>query len=109
MFCIPYKELSEIKNKTIEMEEVSQFIDDNKKRIQISAERLYKQKNKNYQQNYLQHTVNFKKIEDAALSWEIEKYGKHSNRFPDEHYFLVNPFNNGLTEYDLMNKNKQVC
>lgn len=31
MFCIPYKELSEIKNKTIEMEEVSQFIDDNKK------------------------------------------------------------------------------
>ena len=48
--------------------------------------RYYKQKNKNYQQNYLQHTVNFKKIEDAALSWEIEKYGKHSNRFPDEHY-----------------------
>lgn len=109
MFCIPYKELSEIKNKTIEMEKVSQFIDDNKKRIQISAERLYKQKNKNYQQNYLQHTVNFKKIEDAALSWEIQKYGKHSNRFPDEHYFLVNPFNNGLTEYDLMNKNNQVC
>ena len=109
MFCVPYKELKEIYLKNQEIKETLQFIDENKQRIQQAALRLYKQKIKKYQQNYLQYTVDFELIEKAAIEWEIKKYGKHYNRFPDEHFFLVNPQSDGKTEYDLMNKNKRIA
>lgn len=109
MFCVPYKELEETYLENQEIKEILQFINENKHRIQQAALRLYKQKTKKYQQNYLKHTIDFRLIEKAALEWEIKKYGKHYNRFPDEHFFLVNPLNDGKTEYDLMNKNKRVA
>lgn len=36
-----------------------------------SAKMLFKQKSRNYKQAYLKSTVDFTKIENASLEWEI--------------------------------------
>ena len=77
-------------------------------RVSKAAERLYKQKIRNYGQKYLNATINFKKIELAANRWELDHYNKHYNRFPDSQYFLTNPNIKGITEYVLLNKNIKV-
>lgn len=115
MFAIPYKELEVIdisnfeQDKMILMEKKLEFIRKNQKRILKSANMIFKQKIKNYDQRYLKATVNFTKIEEAALRWEIQKYGKHYNSFPDQIYFLTNPNTEGISEYYLMNKKMKVA
>lgn len=115
MFAIPYKELEvvDIKefddNQQLFMENKIEFIKKNYDRILKGANRIYKQKIKGYQQKYLKATVDFEKIEKASLQWEVDHYGKHYNRFPDEKFFLTNPFTKGVTEYYLMNKEKKVA
>ena len=115
MFSVPYKEinmidLSQYDYKTNQLlEKTLKYINQNQARIEKNAERIYKQKIKNYQQQYLDMTVDFKKLEEFCICWEIEKYGKHYNRFPDPSYFLVNPNSLGITNYDLMNKDKKVA
>ncbi|MDE6952655.1 MAG: hypothetical protein K2P09_02465, partial [Erysipelotrichales bacterium] len=36
-------------------------------------------------------------------------YGKHYNRFPDQDFFLTNPFIDGVSEYYLMNKEIKIA
>lgn len=114
MFPVPYKEirtidLSQYDFETNQLaEKILKYMNQNQTRIEKNAERIYKQKIKNYQQQYLNMTVDFQKLERFCLCWEIEKYGKHYNRFPDSSYFLVNPHSIGITNYYLMNKEKKV-
>ena len=70
---------------------------------------LFKQKSRNYKQPYLRFTVDFNEIEKASLEWEIQKYGKHYNRFPDQDFFLINPNIDGTSEYCLMNKEVKIA
>ncbi|MBR3841205.1 MAG: type III toxin-antitoxin system ToxN/AbiQ family toxin [Erysipelotrichales bacterium] len=115
MFAVPYNELQQLDLAALDIHSASinqkklNYIKLNQTRIQKAAERLYKQKEKGYNQKYLNYTVNFKATEDFMLTWEIEHYGKHYNRFPDSQYFLTNPYTSGTTEYYLMNKNVRVC
>lgn len=115
MFAIPYKELeivdmSEFDAKQLLfMENKIEFIKKNYDRILKGANRIFKQKSKEYHQQYLKATVDFVKIEKASLQWELDHYGKHYNRFPDEEFFLTNPNIEGISEYYLMNKDKKVA
>ena len=115
MFPIPYKDLiaQDIKsldeNNVLLNEKKLEYLKNNITRINKSAQRLYKQKNKNYNQSYLLATVDFKELEEAAIKWEINHYNKHYNRFPDSQFFLTNPFDSGVSEYFLMNKNRKIA
>lgn len=70
---------------------------------------LFIQKSRNYKQPYLRFTVDLNEIEKASLEWEIQKYGKHYNRFPDQDFFLINPNIEGTSEYYLMNKEVKIA
>lgn len=115
MFAIPYKELITVdvsdfdENKLAIIEKKLDFIRKNSNRIKKNADRIFKQKSKGYKQPYLNVTVDFLKIEDASLQWEIQKYGKHYNRFPDQKFFLTNPNVDGVSEYYLMNKEVKIA
>ncbi|MBS5111581.1 MAG: type III toxin-antitoxin system ToxN/AbiQ family toxin [Coprobacillus cateniformis] len=115
MFPIPYKDLIPLEISTLKKDEISlaekklEYLRLQMDRVLKAAERLYKQKTRNYAQAYLNATIDFKKIEIAANRWELDHYKKHYNRFPDSHYFLTNPNMKGITEYDLMNKNTKVA
>ncbi|WP_279155150.1 type III toxin-antitoxin system ToxN/AbiQ family toxin [Thomasclavelia cocleata] len=115
MFSVPYKELEVVditdfdEEKFVLMEKKLEYIKRNHDRIMKSAKMLFKQKSRNYKQSYLKSTVDFTKIENASLEWEIQKYGKHYNRFPDQNFFLINPNIDGLSEYYLMNKEVKIA
>lgn len=115
MFPIPYKDLIPLEINKFKKDEISvaekklEYLRFQMDRVSKAAERLYKQKAKNYGQAYLNATINFKKIELAANRWELDHYNKHYNRFPDSQYFLTNPNIKGITEYVLMNKNTEVA
>lgn len=115
MFSIPYKELEAVdmsdfdEDKLALMEKKLEFIKKNNKRISKVAHMIFTQKSKNYKQPYLNATVDFVKIEEASLQWELENYGKHYNRFPDQDFFLTNPFIDGISEYYLMNKEIKIA
>lgn len=115
MFPIPYKDLIPFeidnfkKNETSVAGKKLEYLRFQIGRISKAAERLYKQKVRNYNQSYLNATIDFKKIELAANRWELDHYSKHYNRFPDSQYFLANPNIKGITEYVLMNKNTKVA
>lgn len=115
MFSIPYKELEVVdmiefdEEKLSIMEKKLEYIKKNQNRIKKAAKRILKQKKSNYNQFYLKFTVDFSKIEDASLEWEIQKYGKHYNRFPDQEFFLINPNTEGISEYYLMNKETKIA
>lgn len=115
MFPIPYKalipiDMTSFDEKTIIiMEKKLEYLKNNIDRIMKAAERVYNQKSKGYKQNYLNATVDFKIIQHKAMEWEKEHYKKHYNRFPDSQFFLTNPYTEGITDYYLMNKNKQVA
>ncbi|MDD3028369.1 MAG: type III toxin-antitoxin system ToxN/AbiQ family toxin [Erysipelotrichaceae bacterium] len=114
MFPVPYKEISSLDlslnevDKRVLFEKKLEYIKKHLDRILKSATRIHKQKINNYKQQYLLATVDFKKLEHACTTWEIENYGKHINRFPDSDFFLTNPNVDGITEYFLMNKTKKV-
>lgn len=115
MFAIPYKELIAIDITSFDettlsiMEKKLEYLKRNLDRITKAANRLYKQKIKNYKQEYLKATVDFIKIETMAINWETMHYGKHYNRFPDNDFFLTNPFTEGISDYYLMNKNTKIA
>lgn len=113
MFPVPYNEIITVDltqySNAIVIEKKLEYIRKNMQRITKAAQRLYKQKCNNYQQDYLLSTVNFKLLEDACRKWEMNKYGKHVNRFPDSQYFLINPYTKGITDYFLMNKNRKIA
>ena len=115
MFPIPYKDLISFEINKLNKDETSvlkkklAYLRSQMDRISKTAERLYKQKERNYSQAYLNATINFKEIESVANHWELERYDKHYNRFPDSQYFLTNPNKKGKTEYFLMNKNIEVA
>lgn len=115
MFPIPYKELEVVdmsdfdEDKLALMEKKLEFIKKNDKRISKVAHMIFTQKSKNYKQPYLNATVDFVKLEEASLQWELENYGKHYNRFPDQDFFLANPFIDGVSEYYLMNKEIKIA
>lgn len=115
MFPIPYRDLIPLDINKFKKDEISvaekklEYLRFQMDRISKAAERLYKQKVRNYNQEYLNATINFKKLEFAANRWELEHYSKHYNRFPDSQYFLTNPNIKGITEYVLMNKNTKVA
>ncbi len=77
MFSVPYKELEAVditdfdEEKFILMEKKLEYIKRNHDRIMKSAKMLFKQKSRNYKQAYLKSTVDFTKIENASLEWEI--------------------------------------
>lgn len=115
MFPIPYKDLIPFEINNFKKNEASvagkklEYLRFQIGRISKAAERLYKQKVRNYNQSYLNATIDFKKIELAANRWELDHYNKHYNRFPDSEYFLANPNIKGITEYFLMSKNTKVA
>lgn len=115
MFAIPYKdlisvELNDFKDFEVKLAEKKlEYLRTQMNRIMKSADRLYNQKKKRYNQGYLRVTVDFQKLEIASQNWKIDKYGKHYNRFPDSQYFLTNPNTEGITEYFLMNKHKKIA
>ncbi|WP_283162783.1 type III toxin-antitoxin system ToxN/AbiQ family toxin [Tannockella kyphosi] len=114
MLPVPYNELEivifdELTGNRILYEKQLNYLQKNYSRINKAANRIYSQKEKGYKHTYLNKTVNFKKIEKYALEWELEKYGKHYNRFPDSNFFLTNPQADGVGEYYLMNKHHKVA
>lgn len=115
MFPIPYKDLIPWDMNKFKKDEISvtekklEYLRFQMDRVLKAAERLYKQKARNYGQPYLNATIDFKKIEIAANRWELDHYNKHYNRFPDSQYFLTNPNVKGITEYVLMNKNTKIA
>lgn len=115
MFPIPYKDLIPWDMNKFKKDEISvtekklEYLRFQMDRVLKAAERLYKQKARNYGQPYLNATIDFKKIEMAANRWELDHYNKHYNRFPDSQYFLANPNVKGITEYVLMNKNTKIA
>ena len=64
--------------------EIIEYLKKNKSRIEKSAQRIYKQKIKGYKQPYLNRTVDFFAAEKFCTDYEMEHYGKHYNRFPDD-------------------------
>ncbi|MDE6953786.1 MAG: type III toxin-antitoxin system ToxN/AbiQ family toxin, partial [Erysipelotrichales bacterium] len=104
MFSIPYKELEAVdmsdfdEDKLALMEKKLEFIKKNNKRISKVAHMIFTQKSRKYKQPYLDATIDFVKIEEASLQWELENYGKHYNRFPDQDFFLTNPFIDGVSD-----------
>lgn len=115
MFPISYKDLIPWDMNKFKKDEISvvekklEYLRFQMDRVLKAAERLYKQKARNYGQAYLKATIDFKKIEIAANRWELDHYNKHYNRFPDSQYFLTNPNVKGITEYVLMNKNTKIA
>jgi len=112
MFAVPYKELILMDHNQLSsslMDKKLIYLKKNMNRIMKGAERLFKQKTKGYKQEYLKYTVNFKNTESLSIKWEIEHYGKHYNRFPDSHFFLTNPSQDGITEYYFMNKETKIA
>ncbi|MFQ9924045.1 MAG: type III toxin-antitoxin system ToxN/AbiQ family toxin [Beduini sp.] len=115
MFPIPYKDLMPVEMSDFEKKEVSihekklEYLRIQMDRVLKAANRLYTQKNRKYHQAYLAATVDFQKLEIVANRWELERYHKHYNRFPDSQYFLTNPNINGVTEYYLMNKHTKIA
>lgn len=114
MFPVPYNELLSFDFAVISENLISlfnkkiEYLKKNKSRIEKSAQRIYKQKIKGYKQPYLNRTVDFYAAEKFCTDYEMEHYGKHYNRFPDDEYFISNPFTNGITEYYLMNKTTKI-
>jgi hypothetical protein len=111
MLAVPYRAIIpvNVNNKPALYQKKIRYLEDNKKRIYTDAKRIYTQKERGYNQKYLDSTVDFKKIEKFCIQWEIQKYGKHVNRFPDGEYFLTNPNIDGISEYYLMNKKKRIA
>lgn len=111
MFAVPYKDLIPLTSNEFNAayEKRIEYLKKNKTRIVNSINRIYKQKNRGYNQDYLLKTVNFKATEKFAIRYELDNYGKHYNRFPDDKYFITNPYTTGETEYVLMNKNKEIA
>lgn len=115
MYAVPYKDLDLLdysqytQEQIILMDKVLQSIKRNKIRLEKAAHRLFKQKMKGYKQPYLSSTLDFLSIERASISWEIEHYGKHINRFPDKDFFLTNPKTSGVSDYYLMNKTMKIA
>lgn len=115
MYAVPYKDLQLLDysqyshEQIILMDKILQNIKKNKNRLEKAAHRLFKQKIKGYRQSYLISTLDFLLIEKASISWEIDHYGKHINRFPDDGFFLTNPKTNGVSDYYLMNKTTKIA
>lgn len=111
MFAVPYKDLVPLtKNEfNTAYEKRIGYLKRNKSRILNSIKRIYNQKTRGYKQDYLLRTVNFKATERFAIRYELDNYGKHYNRFPDDKFFITNPYTTGQTEYVLMNKNKEIA
>lgn len=115
MFAVPYKDLAPLDysqyshEQIILMDKVLQNIKKNKDRLEKAAMRLFQQKIRGYKQPYLASTLDFLLIEKASVSWEIEHYGRHINRFPDKEFFLTNPRISGVSSYYLMNKMTKVA
>lgn len=111
MFAVPYKDLVPLTKKEFNYayEKRIEYLKRNKTRILNSIKRIYKQKTRGYKQDYLLRTVNFKATEKFAIRYELDNYGKHYNRFPDDNFFITNPYTTGETEYVLMNKNKEIA
>ena len=114
MFAVPYKEIYQVFMNELDESILNlfskqiEYIKRNKQRIENAANRLYKQKTRNYSQAYLKTTVDFNVIENFSTQYELKNYGKHYNLFPDEKYFITNPNETGVTEYYLMNKYTKV-
>lgn len=113
MIPVPYNEIEYINieklNSSHLLNNELDVLNQNEKRIITWANRIYKQKAKNYNIPYLKQTIDFKKAEKLALEYENQKYGKHINRFPDAKYFLTNPYETGDTHYYLMSKNHKIA
>ncbi|GEM_PF-324850 len=115
MFPVPYKAIIPLllnnydQNTQKLLQKRLDYIHKNQKRLEKAALRLYKQKVKGYAQSYLAVTLDFPVLEQECARWEETHFGKHYNRYPDEDYFIVNPYHEGFTSYYLMNKNRKVA
>lgn len=115
MFAVPYKEVKKVQLEQYDdyiknvMQKKIEYLFRNRDRVEKAAQRIYKQKNRGYQQEYLKNTLDFMAIEQLAFRWEMKKYGKHYNRFPDKDYFIVNARHEGVSEYFLMNKEQKIA
>lgn len=106
MFPAPYGDLKETdchSSKTLHLIELQL------KRIEKSANRLYNQKIRGYDQPYLLYTNDFTKLEHLCIDYEKKHYGSHINRFPDHDFFITQPDDRITFPCTLCNRNTEIA